>query len=1119
MTDPESIFEAALQLKGAEERQAFLTRACGNDTSLRDDIDELLKASDAAGSFLEEPLLKRSTVGAAASAARPNLSARDSDSDLHSPFPTIGNYEIQRRLGEGGMGTVYRARHLKLNKEVALKVLRVRANADQDLAAARFEQELQAIGSIDHPNIVRGLDAGELDGVVYLSMELLDGVDLHHATAVNKTLAIPDACEVGRQAARGLQFAHDHGLIHRDVKPSNLMLTADLTNQASVKVLDLGLALMQTHQTDERLTDEGVTMGTFLFMAPEQATDSKAVDHRADIFSLGATLFRLIAGKPPFSDADMESPAKILLALTTKPAPSLGSVAENVPAAIVDLVDRMLARKPEERPQDLHEVIRVLEPASQSHHLADVLSAELESSKSDQATNLNSLKAEVAGLLGYAEQSSTSHEDPDPDEAQILRQRVKKFWVDGVLARTVENETVLSLRREMRPDAVINPWERVTEIPLDSSNAQRPIQEIFEDSDRLLLILGQPGSGKSVTLLQLTRALLKQRGGSNNSIPVVLHLSTWTDRRQPLAAWIEQEISAKYQIPKKLGRGLVEDDRLLLLLDGLDEVRPNLQATCVEKINEFLETQPPPGMVVSCREADYDAIGQRLKLHGAVLLKPLSSEQIEKGLATGPSQSLSLLTSLQKHDSMMELAKSPLMLSVMKLSFSDPSEETATRFEALGRTPENLFQAFVDRMFRAKGKTEQSYTRDQTVGWLGWLARRMDERNQSVFSLEQLQPSWLATRGQQMLYALILSLGLGWACAGAIALFWLSVFRILDFGTVTSPLSLLWLFIQIPVWLMMIAAIDFRFFHRKQGEPSSSSASTPHLIGKIFLYGALWMLWPLIGWLTGVWSTGWTISVVLIGLMVVPMLGLQGRGKRVLADISTVEALGVSVRQSVRGGLWGLLVGYVVYLAYLWLWGVYLLDEPPDWFPWYWYNGIEIYNSTSWPVVGAACGMVMGGLVPKVLRQRTMPNQGLQMSLRNALIAGAFSCVVIGVTGFLAFHFWITYFENVSGMGLAGEVVSAASFTLSSAFFIALNFGGLDFIKHALTRRIMVAAGLIPKDLVDFLKHASRLSFLKRAGGAYIFNHQLLLKYFATVHGDAEEIRGDANGEHPITGQ
>jgi len=1096
MTDPESIFEAALQVKGAKERQAFLMSACGNDATMREEISSLLKAADAAGSFLDTPLGERLDSEPERARDKPTRG----NLDPSHAYPTIGNYEIRGRLGEGGMGTVYRARHLKLNKEVALKVLRIRANADQNLAVARFEQELQATGSIDHPNIVRAFDAGELDGAVYLSMELLEGIDLHHAVTANEKLSVADACEVGRQSAQGLQFAHDHGLVHRDVKPSNLMLTVDVANQASIKLLDLGLALVQDHQTDERLTDEGVTMGTFLYMAPEQAIDTKTVDHRADIYSLGATLFRLITGKPPFLDTDAESPAKILLALTTRSAPSLGDMNQDVPPAIVDLVNRMLARDPADRPQDLHEVVRILEPVSQLHQLANVLSTGLRSYAKDQTTDLNALKAEVSGLLGHSkpalEQASDSEQDFPRDEAAVLRQRVKKFWVDGVLARTEENETLVALKRELRPDAVINPWEGVTEVPLNSSDAQRPIEEIFEDSDRSLLILGQPGAGKSVSLLQLTRKLLTQRSSTEPIVPVVLHLSTWSNNS--LTEWIENEISAKYQVPRNIGRTLIEDNRLLLVLDGLDEVRKESQADCVAEINRFLDNQVPPGIVVSCRFEDYKAIGLRLKFHGAVLLKPLTAHQIEKILTQGRASASPLLDSLQKHDSVMELAKSPLMLSVMKLSFSDASEETMKRFETLERNPERMFQTFVDRMFQTKGKTEHGYSKSQTLQWLSWLAARMNERNQSVLLIEQLQPSWFQSRSQQILYSIILCVGVGLATAIPTMFAWKNAIEIMDFGASTAPYSLFWLIVQIPIWMMMIAVVDFRFFRAPTIKPGKRANRSLQIIAKTIGYWSLWMLWPLVGWLTGAWSSGWIIADVLIGLMLGPLLSVQVKGQRVIADIETAEALGISAVGSLKGWLWGLIVGYGIYQAYLWLWALYLLDQPPDWFPYYWKNEEEVFVSISWPFIAGACGIVIGALTPKVTDGNTVPNQGMKMSLRNAVVAGAYSTVALAIAIMLSIQFWLKLPSNSLAPSMLKQLEIAGATAVWVGFLVALIFGGMDFIKHWLTRRILIAARLIPQDLVDFLEHTVRLSFVKRAGGAYLFNHQLLLKYFAS---------------------
>jgi len=209
----------------------------------------------------------------------------------------LGPYEILGRLGEGGMGTVYRARHHDLDRVVALKVLP--ADRVDEAAVARFRQEMKAAGRLDHPNIVAARDAGRDGKTYYLAMDFIDGADLSTLVGRVGPLPVADACELVRQAAVGLQHACECGLAHRDVKPPNLMLARG----GVVKVLDLGLARsMADLPAGDRLTTSGVLLGTADYIAPEQIDQAHGADARADVYGLGGTLYFLLTGTAPYGD-------------------------------------------------------------------------------------------------------------------------------------------------------------------------------------------------------------------------------------------------------------------------------------------------------------------------------------------------------------------------------------------------------------------------------------------------------------------------------------------------------------------------------------------------------------------------------------------------------------------------------------------------------------------------------------------------------------------------------------------------------------------------------------------------------------------------------------------------
>jgi serine/threonine-protein kinase len=274
----------------------------------------------------------------------------------------LGAYIVLERLGEGGMGQVFKARHQKLNRVVAIKIIRQDRLSNAE-ALHRFRREIQVAAQLSHPHVVHSYDADQVGDRHLIAMEFVDGIDLSRLVKQYGPLPIRDACEYIRQAALGLQHAHEHALVHRDIKPGNLLLTKAHRAQASgeIKLLDLGLARTMSivgEDTPSMVTRDGSLVGTPDFIAPEQARSARSADIRSDLYSLGCTLFYLLAGQTPFSGGSMTE--KLLKHHWDAP-PAVESLRPDVPPIVSAIVRKLMSKRPEDRFQTPRELADMLE--------------------------------------------------------------------------------------------------------------------------------------------------------------------------------------------------------------------------------------------------------------------------------------------------------------------------------------------------------------------------------------------------------------------------------------------------------------------------------------------------------------------------------------------------------------------------------------------------------------------------------------------------------------------------------------------------------------------------------------------------------------------------------------
>jgi hypothetical protein len=687
-------------------------------------------------------------------------------------------------------------------------------------------------------------------------------------------------------------------------------------------------------------------------------------------------------------------------------------------------------------------------------------------------------------------------EQKQRDELLILLRKVKEFWIKGVLEKSVHGQALIELGKEAWTEKREHPWEQVLELPDQTSRTilpEEPIDKIFADVGRSLLILGAPGSGKTITLLTLARELIGHaEDNPAQPIPVMFNLSSWTDPKKNLLGWLIDELVVKYQVPKKIGTRWLEANWLLPLLDGLDEVTTANQSACVKAINAYVQNNGTPGLAVCSRLKEYTDLSVRLQVTGAICLQPVTPEQVKNYVARLGDALAGLSAALDKDPVLRTLAETPLMLDVMSLAYREsPVEDVANEtLNTEKKRRSHLFDTYVRKMFALKGKGSQEFARKHTLSSLSWLARGMREYGQTVFLIEQLQPSWVATRGQRVIYTLTSRMVVGLIFA---LVFGLS--RLLYEPQLIEPIRdglILGL-----IFGLVPGLIDEKRF--KAGPLWAKLEKASPRWQTLIIFSIYIACIGLISMLIS--GRRELVNGLLNGLVAGLYWGGRSRNRHLRSDIQSVETLRWSWVQARQGCVKGLRVGSIFGLFLLLL---FILDEGSK-------SIVTLIGGLIGVplllgLVGAPIGGFFGGLTTETLPTKTVPNLGVKRSVRNAVFVGVALPVFALMIGLLIGGLiGLSVYDGQLSEPLARIAALPSVIILVVWPFATLWYGGQDAIQHYILRFILYWKGYAPLRYADFLDYATRLVFLQKVGGGYIFIHRLLLEHFAAMRSDEKQ--------------
>ena len=1046
---------------------------------------------------------------------------------------TFGNYQVLRLLGRGNFADVYLGEHRFLDISAAIKLLHVQIAANTH---ETFLREARTLARLQHPHIIRVLDFGLQDGTPYLIMEYVPNGTLRGLYPRGSCLSLEQIVGLVKQLAPALDYAHEQHVIHRDIKPDNILLNA----KNELIISDFGIAVVQ--QTLDSISLQKHA-GTPLYMAPEQIEGRPCA--ASDQYALGTLVYEWLVGEPPFRGATYY---EIFAQHLQKNPPGLRARVPNLPPAVEDAVFGALAKDPRQRFPTVQDFAVALEEAcfatmplpkqislstrqgpppqgiavvAQSTRFVPAQSPMVQ--PTDKAAVSQDVQPQPSAQPSHSASIKAASSSRARTNRQRLLRRVRSLWIDGVLEHSLHGAALLALGLHEQPDAIANPWQLALQFPDATSHPLQPetrVTQVYDDANGELLILGAPGSGKTTLLLELARDLLERaEHDEEQPMPVIFNLSSWSMRQQPLADWLVEELNIKYQVPRKLARSLVDDDQVSPLLDGLDEVATKDRTACIEAINTYRQEHGLLPLVVCSRSADYLSQGTRVVLRSAVMIQPLTPHQVETYLRSLGKPMLPLYQAMQTDAELRDLATSPLMLSILTLTYQGTPFKQIAHNGSLSSRQHQVFSAYVERMLQ-RSSSNKAYTPQQTIHWLTQLAQQMKRHNQSIFYIERMQPTWLTkkhtyTRYPRYIEGIIFGLVGMFAISSCFGLYFMNyalyptisgisiLQQLVLYGLISTVVGgllfgLLNGFLPTPnagskpkrgithIWKRLQGYISRGTFNGLLCLPDlfilaliqNSMMTTPSSAGLVLLiFGSLFALVDML--------IGTRPSEILPAEVFSWSWPRMGQNLLRFLLFGILGTLLVSLLIGLAQGLFNLALGLDATL---------FSSFPRE------LDTVQQIMKVTAPFIILLSGLLGGvtrGLASDMLNEHILvkPNEGIYRSARHSMITG----LIVGLVGGIGIGLvvWFSYARSdiLLRIILLCTVLSAPLIGLVSG----LRNGGIACIQHVVLRILLRRSDALPKNYPRFLNHAADHILLRKIGGGYIFVHRLLLEYFASL--------------------